>query len=71
MKKENCAGCHNNVYNHGLYGAEECWSFKDAKLVWRKEVPIDQRPPWTQEARQFPNCYKKPGYVYVNPKTVR
>lgn len=34
----------------------------------RKEVHIDQRPPWDQKARLFPSCYKKQRHVYVGPK---
>lgn len=37
------------------------------KLIWRKEVHIDQRPPWNQKAKLLPNCYHKPRYVYVGP----
>lgn len=67
MTKKNCIGCYNDDYNHGLGGAKECWMFKDAKVIWRKEVPIDQRPPWTQKPKRLPNCYTKRRYVYVKP----
>ena len=67
MDKSKCAGCYNNDYNHGLGGAKECWNFKAAKLIMRKEVHVDQRPPWNQKARMFPNCYQKSRYVYVRP----
>ena len=66
MKKSNCSGCYNNIYNGGM--AEECWSFKSAKMIWRKEVHIDDVPPWNQKARRFPSCYRKQRYVYVGPK---
>ena len=68
MKKSKCIGCYNNAYNHGLGGAIECWHFRSAKIVWCKEVSLDQRPPWRQKARRFPHCYRKPGYIYVSPR---
>lgn len=66
-KKKYCAGCYNDIYNHGAGGAKECWSFADAELVMKKEVHIDQRPPWDQKPRKFLSCYHKQRYVYVNP----
>jgi len=67
MDKKHCSGCYNNDYNHGLGGAKECWHFKTAKIIWRKEVHIDQVPPWNQKAKRLPNCYTKQRYVYVPP----
>lgn len=67
MDKSRCRGCYNDEYNHGLGGAKECWSLKTAKLIRRKEVHIDQVPPWTQKAKWFPCCYRKQRYVYVQP----
>ena len=65
MDKKHCNGCYNDVYNHGCGGAKECWSLKGAKLIKRKEVHISQVPPWEQAARSFPDCYRRPKYVYV------
>ena len=67
ITKANCKGCYNEVYNQGLGGAKECWSFATAELIMRKEVHIDQRPPWNQEAKLLPSCYRKERYVYVKP----
>lgn len=73
MDPSNCAGCCDDFYNHndmGLNmreGKPECWSLRSAQIVWRKEVPIDQVPPWTQEAKRLPNCYHKSRYIYVAP----
>jgi len=67
MKKGKCSGCYNNDYNYGLGGAKECWCFKDAKLIWRKEVHIDQVPPWNQKAKLLPSCYRRQRHVYVKP----
>lgn len=66
MTKTNCAGCRNDFYNgNNSLGVKECWSFKSAKLIFRKEVHINQVPPWKQKARRFPRCYSRPQYVYV------
>ena len=70
MKKENCNDCYYNGYNHGFGGVKECWYFKTAKLIWRKEVHIDQIPPWNQKAKRFPNCYRRSRYVYVSPERI-
>jgi hypothetical protein len=66
QKLKYCAGCSNDFYNgRNPYGIKECWSLSDMKLGWRKEVHIDQIPPWTQKAGRFPMCYHRPHYVYV------
>lgn len=70
MTKRNCIGCYNDVYNHGCGGSKECWSFKTAKVIFRKEVHIDQVPPWKQKAKRFPDCYQRSRYVYVEPNRV-
>ena len=68
MNKDKCAGCHNNFYNgNNEMGIEECWCLESAKLILRKEVSIRQIPPWNQKAKKFPSCYRRPGYVYVEP----
>ena len=66
MSKANCVGCRDNLYNgNNDVGVKECWNFKDAKIEKRKRVPLDQRPPWTQEAELLPSCYAQKGYVIV------
>jgi len=67
MNRKHCAGCYNDIYNHGAGGAKECFSLKTAKVIFRKEVHVDQVPPWKQKARRFPDCYTKPRYCYVTP----
>lgn len=64
QKLKYCAGCRDNYYNRG---EDRCWSFDTATTVWRKEVPMDQRPPWTQKAKRVLSCYRRSGYVYVDP----
>lgn len=67
-KLKMCTGCRNNFYNgNNDMGVEKCWSLSTAKLVLRKEVPIDQRPPWTQKAKTLLSCYHAAGCVYVEP----
>jgi hypothetical protein len=68
MNKTHCIGCYNNFYNgNNGYGIQECWSLKDAKFIKRKRVSINQVPPWTQKAGDYPNCYRESGYVFVGP----
>jgi hypothetical protein len=67
MDKSKCSGCYCNDYNYGLGGSRECWSLEDAKMIMRKEVSIDQIPPWNQEAKLLPSCYRRSRYVYVKP----
>lgn len=68
MDKKHCVGCYNDYYNHGNNSnTGECWLLKRAKLIMRKRVHINQRPPWKQKARKYPNCYRETGYVFVGP----
>lgn len=66
-----CSLCHDDYYNSSQTSGSStgiCWCRDDAKVVWRKEVSIDQRPPYTQKARRFPSCYHRPRYGYINQK---
>jgi hypothetical protein len=67
MEKRNCYGCYNDDYNRGLGGAEECWGFKKAKLIMRKKVHVDDRPPWKQAPALYPSCYRQPRFVFMQP----
>jgi len=67
-KKEYCCGCRDSFYKgNNPYGIKECWSFKDAKVVSKKEVPVTQVPPWKQKPKKVLSCYHRDGYVYVGP----
>lgn len=67
-KLKHCAGCHDDFYNvQGNSEKGRCWSLPEMKLIWRKEVHIDQRPPWNQKAKRLPACYHRQRYVYVAP----
>lgn len=61
-KMTHCAGCYNNHYNQG---GETCWALEDAHLMYRKEVHINDVPPWLHTPRLMLSCYKKPKFVYV------
>lgn len=65
-KLKHCQGCEQNFYNgNNPYDIGECWSLGRMKLIWRKRVHIDQRPPWKQKAKQYPNCYQVKRYVFI------
>lgn len=67
MEKKYCLGCTNNFYNaNNDLGVRECWSFKDAKPIMRKEVHINQAPPWNMKPEKYPDCYRKSQFVYVD-----
>lgn len=71
-KLKHCDGCNENFYNgNNPLGVQECWSLETAKLIWRKRVPMDQRPPWTQKARRYFACRREKGAVFVGPDQVR
>jgi hypothetical protein len=70
QKLKYCVGCRNNYYNCPENSGSSdglCWSIHSAKLVSKKEVSIDQRPPWKQKAIKVLNCFHRPRYVYVEP----
>lgn len=71
MTKVHCKGCEDNFYNgNNPFNIEECWHFPKAIIIMRKEVSVDQCPPWTQKPKLFPSCYTKKRYVYVDPNRV-
>ena len=65
-KKKLCKGCRDDFYNgNNPLGVAECWCFKGAKVVMRKRVPNDLRPPWTMTPGRTLHCKHEDGYVYV------
>jgi len=71
MTRENCSGCYNEDYHHGLGGAKECWSFSGAKLIKRLGIPVDLSPPYDREkAKLTPDCYRKQKWVFVKPEVL-
>lgn len=70
IDNKHCLGCRDDFYNgKNQYGIAACWRLEDAQMVKVKEVPIDQTPPWTQAPISKPNCYSRPGFVYVSENT--
>ena len=59
MDKKYCRGCRNNFYNgNNEFGIKECWSFKDAKTVWRIPIGHWERPPYKNKRKvRVANCY--------------
>jgi len=68
-KKELCKGCRNNYYNQqGNSPNGECWSLKRAKVVKRKKIHKQKRPPWDDcEVVQTLSCYHNKHFVYYAP----
>ena len=65
--KSDCYNCDDDFYNnYNVSGVKECQYFKSAKLIKRKKVPLNQRPPWTQKAYLCPSCYRQKGFIFVN-----
>jgi hypothetical protein len=67
MDKKHCSGCHNNFYNLDKRFENGCWHLKSARLIMKKKVPVTQSPPWKQTPQRYPDCYRSPGYVFVDP----
>ncbi len=66
-EKTDCNGCEDNFYNgNNPHGTKECWRFKTAKIILRKQVHISQVPPWEQEPELKMSCFRKKQYVFVD-----
>ena len=67
MTRERCKDCENDFYNQpGNSCGGCCWLFGKAKLILRKKIHIDQKPPWKQRPDMYPDCYNTKGYVFFN-----
>lgn len=64
---KNCLGCRDNFYNGNNHlGVQRCWLLDTARLVRRKQVHINDVPPWwRQPVLVIPDCFRQSGYVYV------
>ena len=72
VKLKHCRGCTDDFYNgSNPYGIKECWNLETATLVKRKEVHINQRPPWKQKPIQVLSCFKRSQYVYIDPGVIK
>lgn len=68
-KLKNCYGCEQDFYNgKNSFGVEECWHLADMKIIWRKKVSVEQRPPFPQPYKRYPQCYQQKRYVFINKK---
>ncbi len=67
MDKSKCEGCRDDFYNgNNDIGVKECFNLKNAKIVLKKKVHINQVPPWKQKAIKVPDCYRMSGYVFID-----
>jgi hypothetical protein len=67
-KRKHCIGCIEDFYNgKNPYGIKECWNLEKAKLVLRKKIPFNQRPPWKQKPIKVLSCYRQRYYVFWAP----
>lgn len=64
--KKLCIGCKDNFYNSKESNTGECWAYDTAKIKYRKIVPLDQRPPWTQPGEDMLSCFHATGVVIVD-----
>jgi len=70
-KLKYCAGCSENFYNgNNNLGIKECCYLKDAKVVWKKPVGVNERPPWKNKARRVLDCYRQKGVYWTDPKVM-
>jgi len=67
-KLKYCTGCKDNFYNgFNDLGIKKCWKLEISNIVSRKEVHINDIPPWNhQPIIKTLNCYRKKGFVYVD-----
>jgi hypothetical protein len=68
---KHCEGCRDDWYNQNVPGG--CWNRRDAQLVQRLLIPIDQAPPWRgslMRQHQVPSCYRKPHFAALDPASV-
>lgn len=75
MNKKYCRGCHADFYNHrDNINGHGCWSFKDAKVVWRIPVGYWENPPYRNKKKvHVASCYHENGsnrILYVDPEKI-
>jgi len=68
-KLKRCQGCDANYYNRNNNSVTgQCWHLKKAKPVTRKEVHVNDRPPWdNQPVKEVLDCYHRRYFIYVSP----
>lgn len=65
---KHCIGCRDDFYNgKNQIGVKECWMRKNATLVPRLIIHVDQPPPYLGiKERVVPDCFKMDRHVTVN-----
>ncbi len=72
MDVMHCNSCRDDFYNgKNPHGIKVCWMLKSAKLIRRKRVHINERPPWSRNPEMLPSCYREMNYVFVAPSVNR
>lgn len=69
---KHCAGCRQNFYNgNNPLGVSQCWNLKDAKMVKRVLIHIDQMPPYRNvKPERVPSCYSRQRFIAVAPEKI-
>lgn len=68
-REKYCSSCRDNFYNgNNDIGVKECWCLENSKVVFRKLVHRDARPPWNQKAVRVLDCYHRENYITLKPE---
>ena len=72
LDAKHCDGCRDDFYNgKNDIGVAECWMRKDATLVTRLLIHVDQPPPYRDvKPQQVPSCYRRPRFSTVKPEAL-
>jgi len=69
IRTKYCVGCYNEYYNQ--HEPNHCWHLPKARIIYRKEVHINDRPPWNHTPKKLPDCYRKSKHIYAAADQVR
>ena len=67
-----CVGCEDDFYNgRNNLGVEGCWSFKNAKIIKRLSVRVDQPPPYDKKKWTYKlSCFHRKQMCYPSPDVI-
>lgn len=69
IKREDCRGCYNEDYHHGLGGSKKCWSFDGAELTLGRVQSIHTLPKhYSGRYKLIPDCYTRQQYFIERKK---
>ena len=69
--KSLCSRCYNDGYNHGLGGAQECFSYKAGKVSKRLSIRSDQMPPYNRDNWSYMmSCFNRKMMCYPSPDVI-